>query len=300
MIAAGKEGSMRNRHLLSWRRKLTAGQLVVCAILCVVFLIAAYPFFYTLLLSVMPYDEYVKRRVHILPAGFTLSYYFDVLSNLKLARAFANSILKTVLGTTLGVVATAMTGYALSRRGPRLSRLLNLLFVIPMWIGGGMIPYYLTIRAVGLLQTFWAMIIPGLVASFTMFIARAYFMDYPQEVIEAAVVDGAGQFGIFWRIVWPTAKPLIATLALLIGTGHWNEFFWPSIIVPQEWQPATVILNSMLNSRTILLGLGAGVRIIPESFIAAVAAVLIIPVLLVYPFLQRYVVKGIMIGSIKG
>jgi putative aldouronate transport system permease protein len=119
-------------------------------------------------------------------------------------------------------------------------------------------------------------------------------------VIEAAVVDGASQFGVFWRIVWPTSAPLIATLALLIGTGHWNDFFWPGILVPPEWQPATVQLNAMMTSRTVLSGLGLGVRIIPQSFIAAVAAILIIPILLIYPLLQKYVIQGIMVGSLKG
>jgi putative aldouronate transport system permease protein len=281
-------------------RKLSLGQLVIYLILCLVFVVTFYPFFYTLSLAVMPYEEFVKRSVHALPAGFTLYYFRDVLSNSQLARAFANSVLKTVLGTTLSVVATTMTGYALSRRGPKLRGFLNLLFIIPMWISGGLIPYYLTVRAVGLLQTFWAMVIPGLVGSFTMFMARAYFMDYPQEIIEAAIMDGTGQFGVFWRIVWPTSAPLVATLTLLIGTGHWNDFFWPSILVPPEWQPATVFLNRIVTSRTVLAGLGLGIRIIPQSFVAAVAAMLIIPVLLAYPFLQRYVVKGIMIGSVKG
>jgi putative aldouronate transport system permease protein len=281
-------------------RKFSFGQLVICFFLLLVFIVAAYPFFYTLSLAVMPYEEYVKRSVHVLPAGFTLYYFRDVLSNPKLARAFGNSILRTVIGTMLSVVATALTGYALSRRGPKLHGFLNLLFIVAMWFHGGMIPYYLTIRAVGLLNTFWAMIIPGLVGSWNMFIARAYFRDYPQEVIDAAMMDGAGQFRTFWSIIWPTSKPLIATLALLIGTAHWNDFFWPSILVPPEWQPAPVMLNRMVVSRTVLLGLGVGVRIIPESFIAAVAAVLIIPVLLAYPFLQRYVVKGVMIGAIKG
>lgn len=291
---------MTSRRTKSWVRKFSFWQVVIYLILIVVFGIAFYPFFYTLFLAVMPYSEFVKRRVHLLPAGFTLYYFGEVLKNPQLARAFGNSVLRTVLGTALSVVATAMTGYALSRRGLKFRRFLNLLFIVPMWIYGGLIPYYLTIRAVGLLQTFWVMIIPGLVGSFTMFMARAYFMDYPQEVIEAAVVDGAGQLSIFWRIVWPTSQPLIATLALLIGTGHWNDFFWPSILVPPEWQPATVMLNRIVASRTVMVGLGLGVRIIPQSFVSAVAAVLIIPVLLVYPFLQRYVVKGIMIGSLKG
>ncbi len=281
-------------------RRFSVAQAVIYLVLFGVFLVAAYPFFYTLSLAVMPYDEYVKRAVHAWPAGFTLYYFRDVLRNPQLARAFGNSVLRTVLGTALHVVATTMAGYALSRRGPRFNRFLNFMFVVPMWISGGMIPYYLTLRAVGLLQTFWAMIIPGMVASFYMFMARAYFRDYPEEVIEAATIDGASQWGIFWRVVWPTATPIIATLALLIGTGHWNDFFWPGIVVPPEWQPATVMLNRIIASRTVLAGLGLGIRIIPQSFIAAVAATLIIPVLIAYPLLQRYVIKGIMIGSIKG
>lgn len=284
----------------SWRRRFSLGQSIIYLILAVVFVVAFYPFFYTLFMAVMPYSEFVKKSVHALPSGFTLYYLAEVLKNAQLARAFGNSILRTVIGTVLSVSATTMTGYALSRRELKGRHLLNFLFVVPMWISAGMIPYYLTIRAVGLLQTFWAMIIPGLVGSFTMFIAKAHFAGYPKEVIEAAVVDGANDFRIFWRIVWPTSMPLTATLALLIGSGHWNDFFWPSILVPPEWQPATVMLHRIVASRTVMAGLGVGVRIEPQSFISAVATVLIIPVLIVYPFLQRYVVKGIMIGSVKG
>jgi putative aldouronate transport system permease protein len=283
-----------------WWRNITIWQVLIYLLLVVIFVIAAYPFFYTMFLAVMPYSEYVKRSVHVWPSGFTLYYFLDVLSSPRLARAFMNSILRTVLGTALHVIATTMAAYALSRRGPRFNRLLVVLFIVPMWISGGMIPYYLTIRAVGLMNTFWVMIIPGMVASFNLFMARAYYRTYPEEVIEAAIVDGASQFGVFRRIIWPTSTPIIATLALLIGTGHWNDFFWPGILVPQQWQPATVILNGMMTSRTVLSGLGLGVRIIPQSFIAAVAAVLIIPILLVYPLLQRYVIQGIMVGSLKG
>ncbi|MEM4724001.1 MAG: hypothetical protein QXP01_03230, partial [Candidatus Hadarchaeum sp.] len=165
---------MIKRQFKSWMCKFSFGQLVICLFLFLVFIVAAYPFLYTLSLAVMPYEEYIKRPIHVLPAGFTLYYFQDVLSNPKLARAFGNSILRTMLGTTLSVVATIMTGYALSRRGPKLQGLLNLLFIVAMWFHGGMIPYYLTIRAVGLLNTFWAMIIPGLVGPWNMFIARAY------------------------------------------------------------------------------------------------------------------------------
>jgi putative aldouronate transport system permease protein len=113
-------------------------------------------------------------------------------------------------------------------------------------------------------------------------------------------MDGASQFTTFWQVVWPTSTPIIATIALLYGTGHWNDYFWPSILVPPDLQPATVILQSIVSNRSMLQGLGLGTQLTPQSFIAAVAVILILPVLVVYPYLQRYVVKGIMLGSIKG
>ncbi|NLJ25312.1 MAG: carbohydrate ABC transporter permease [Firmicutes bacterium] len=280
--------------------KLTLAKFAIYCILLVVFMLAFYPFFYTLFMAVMPYSEYVKKPVHVLPSGFTLDYFEQVLSNARLVRAFANSALRTFVGTISSIIVTMLTGYALSRKHLRGRRVMNFLFVVPMWVSGGMIPYYLTIRAVGLLNSFWAMIIPVLINSFNMFIARSYYADYPQEVIEAALVDGASQFGTFWRIIWPTSKPLFATLALLIGSFHWNDFFWPSILVSSEWQPAPVLLNSIMTNRTLLFGLGQGARIEPQSFISAVAAIQIIPLLIIYPFLQRHLVKGIMLGSVKG
>ena len=283
-----------------WRNRFTFGDLIIVAILSLVFFATFYPFFYTLTLAVMPHENYVTQKVHVLPSGFTLRAFAEIIETPHLARAFANSILKTALGTTLSVVLTIMAGYVMSRRGLRFGRILMVLFIVPMWFGGGLIAYYLLLRAVGLLNTFWAMVIPGLVAPTSMLLVRAYYRDYPQEVIEAAIVDGADHFKIFWRIVWPTSKPIIATMALLIGTAHWNDYFWPSLVVPTEWQPATVMLQKMTLNRDLFQSLGLGVQTMHQSFIAAVASCLILPVVVVYPFLQRYIVKGIMIGSIKG
>jgi len=283
-----------------WRDRFTFADLIIVVILSLAFFVTFYPFFYTLSLAVMPYENYVAQRVHVFPSGFTLKAFAEILETPNLARAFANSILKTALGTTLSVVLTIMAGYVMSRRGLRFGRILMVLFIVPLWFGGGIIAYYLVLRAVGLLNTFWAMVIPGLVGPTSMLLVRAYYHDYPEEVIEAAIVDGASHFRIFWRIIWPTSKPIIATMALLIGTGHWNDYFWPSLVVPTEWQPATVILQRLTLNRSLFQSLGLGVQTVHQSFIAAVASCLILPVLVVYPFLQRYIVKGIMIGSIKG
>jgi putative aldouronate transport system permease protein len=273
---------------------------LIAGVLLLVFLATAYPFFYVLSLAVMPYEEYVKRAIHALPAGFTTLYFEQILGNNSLVRAFGVSVAKTAVGTAWSVIVTIMAGYALSRPQLRWRRPLTALFIIPIFVSGGLIPTYLNIRALGLLNTFWALVLPGTVSAFYFLIVRSFFTEYPQELIEAATIDGAQPFGVFRRIVWPTSTPIIATMAMLYGVAHWNEYFWPSILVQQALQPASVLLQNMVTNRSVLQGLGVGIQLAPQSFIAAVAAVLIIPVLVVYPFLQRYVVTGIMVGSVKG
>ncbi len=270
--------------------------------LTLIFVVMAYPFFYIISLAVMPYERYVRSSLHAWPDGFTLLYFQEVLSDSRIVRAFQVSIAKTVVGTILNVLVTTACAYALSRRELRFGRFLTLLFLVPMFVSGGLIPYYLLIRATGMLNSFWALVIPGLVSSFYFFVVRTYFRDYPQEVIEAAVIDGAGHFRIFWQIIWPTSKPIIATIALLYGTGHWNDYYWPSILVQSDLHTATVVLQNITSNRSVLqnLGLGLGTQLTPQSFTAAVAAVLVIPVLVVYPFVQRHVVRGLMLGSVKG
>jgi putative aldouronate transport system permease protein len=282
-----------------WRRTWTPGHLAIWVVLILVLLLMIYPFFYTVSLAVMPYSEYVRQPIHAWPSGFTLTYFEQILRDARLLRAYQISVLKTLIGTTLNVIATTMAAFALSRR-LKLRRPLTMLFIVPLFFSGGLIPYYLVIRGIGLLNTFWALVLPGLVAPFLFFLVRAFFLQYPEEVIEAARVDGAGYFTIFWRIVWPTSTPIIATVALLYGTGHWNDYFWPSILVQAPLHPAIVVLQNITTNRSMLQGLGLGQQFAQASFIAAMAVIIIIPILVVYPFVQRYLIRGIMIGSLKG
>ncbi|HVO70962.1 MAG TPA: carbohydrate ABC transporter permease [Aggregatilineaceae bacterium] len=268
--------------------------------LIAVLVVTAYPFFYVLFMSVMPYENYVKSSIHALPSGFTATYFQQILQDTRLTGAYEVSILKTAAGTLLSVIVTVMGGYALSRTQLKYGRFLTVLFLIPLFTNSGLIPAYLNFQSLGLLNTFWVLILPGVAAPFNLFIARTFFSDFPQELIEAATIDGASQFGIFWRVVWPTSTPIIATLAMLYGVAHWNEYFWPSILVQSNLQPASVLLQNIVANRSVLQGLGLGIQMAPQSFIAAVAALLIIPVLVAYPFVQRYVVTGILLGSVKG
>jgi putative aldouronate transport system permease protein len=291
---------MRRTERLSLSKRLTPARLLIYAVLIVVFIVTAYPFFYVLFLSVMPYENYVQTAIHALPSGFTLTYFEQILQDSRLLGAFQMSVLKTVVGTALSVVVTMMAGYALSRPQLKFGRVLTVLFLIPLFTNGGLIPTYLNFQSLGLLNTFWVLILPGLATPFNLFITRTFFRDFPQELIEAATIDGSGQFGTFWRVVWPTSTPIVATLAMLYGVAHWNEYFWPSILVQAKLQPASVLLQNIVSNRSVLQGLGLGVQMAPQSFIAAVAALLIIPVLVAYPFVQRYVVQGILLGSVKG
>ena len=282
-----------------WENRFSPGRMLIYGVLLVIFIITAYPFLYVLFLAVMPYDQFISQPVHLLPSGFTTLYFEQIIRDQRLFRGFQISILKTVIGTLLSVVVTVMGGYALSRPQLRFGKLLNFLFLIPMFAGAGLIPSYLNIRSVGLLNTFWALILPGMVAPFYVFLTRTYFSNYPQELIEAATIDGASPFGVFWRVIWPTSIPIIATLGMLYGVSHWNEYFWPSILVQAELQPASVLLQNMITTRSVLSGLGQGVQMTQQSFIAAVAAMMIVPILILYPLLQRYVVAGILVGSVK-
>jgi putative aldouronate transport system permease protein len=289
----------KNTASVFWANRFSFGSLLVNVILLLIFVITFYPFFYVLFLSVMPYANYIKQPVHVLPDGFTLIYFQDILKRPEMMTAFGVSILRTLIGTTLSVVITCMAGYALSRRTVKWARFLSFIFLIPMFFNAGLIPYYLVITAVGLKGTFGALILPSLVLPMWMYIARSAFAEYPREIIECATLDGAGQFTIFWKIVWPTSFPIFATLAVMYGTYYWNEYFFARIVVGQDLWPATAHLYNLAQMRTIQSQLGVGVQMIDQSYMAAIAALLIIPVLVIYPLLQKYVIAGVMVGAVK-
>jgi putative aldouronate transport system permease protein len=162
-------------------------------------------------------------------------------------------------------------------------------------VSGGIIPFFLVIQGLGLTNTFWALVLPGMVTPFNLFLVKAYFTEYSPEIIEAATVDGASQ----WLIFWPTSTPIIATMTLLYGVTYWNEYVGAGILVQSDLYPATVVLKDMTNTRLFDF-VGASVPFVSQSFIAAVSMVLIVPMLFAYPLLQRYLVKGLMAGAIKG
>lgn len=281
---------------------LSLGNGLIYLVLLLITLVMAYPFFYVFSLSVMPYQKYLEHPVHLAPDGFTLAYYQQIIINPSLARSFGISILKTIVGTALNVITTVAAAWALSRKELPFGRTIAIIIFIPLYVSGGLIPYFLVINSLELINKFWALVIPSFVNPFLLLIARAYFFEFPQEILDAALVDGAGNLRIFRSIIWPTSWPIIATLMTLYGIGHWNDYFWPSILVGSNLHPAIVILQGIVASHSATTALGLQISDQTgayQSFISAVTVLLIIPMLIIYPFTQRYIVKGIMLGAVK-
>jgi len=277
-----------------------AADIVIYLLVAILFGIALYPFYYVFIISVMPYDRYISQSVHLLPSGFTLDYFSRILSDIKIVRAYGVSIFVTVVGTALNMVLTGMIAYTISKPRLKLFKPLNLFVIIPMIFNGGLIPFYLVTKELHLINTVWAMILPFAVSSFNVLLMKNFFMTLPEEIEESAKMDGAGDFLIFRRIIVPVSMPVVATITLFYGTFHWNEFFWSGIFVSdQGLYPITVMLQNMLAASKIATQV-SGASTVAVSFTSAIILLIVIPVLFVYPFFQRFFASGLILGAVKG
>lgn len=283
-----------------YSNKFSPSNLLIYGFLGIVACLSFYPFLYVLSLAVMPYENYIKSSVHFFFDGFTLEYFENVLRDKEIFAAFMRSIIRVVVGTTLNVGVTMLVAYALSRKGLKYGKLLTMLFLIPMYFNAGLIPYYTTLNTYGLTNKFLVLILPGLVSPMLFFIAKSNLAAFPEEVLEAARVDGAGPLRIFIKILCPCSIPIITTLVMMYGLGHWNEYFWTRILVKSDMWTAPAYLYGMVNSKITLQGIGVGTQMEMQSYVSAVAALLILPVIIAYPLLQKHIVKGMTVGAVKG
>ncbi|WP_409346197.1 carbohydrate ABC transporter permease [Paenibacillus sp. MBLB4367] len=267
---------------------------------------ALYPFLYVALASVSDPAEMGKHQGLLLsPIGFHLDAYKAVLNNKMILTGFRNTLFYVLIGTTLNVVFTAMLAYALSRKDLFLKNAIMYYVVFTMFFGGGLIPTYLMVKQLGLLNTGAAVILPGLISAMNMIIMRTYFQSLPDSLEESAKIDGANEFVILFKIVIPLSMPIIAVMLLYYGVGHWNSWFNASIYLtkPKLFPLQLVLRDILINSKTedmmVSLGTKNG-QDMSEMIKYAAIMVATIPVLLAYPFLQKYFVKGVMIGAIKG
>ncbi|MBW5446459.1 ABC transporter permease subunit [Cohnella sp. CFH 77786] len=279
----------------------------IMLILIVIVIVTLYPFYYILIITFNAGADTTNGGMYFWPRVFTLENYRYFLENPKWIQALGMSLLRTVVGTALGVLFTAMVAYGLAKRDLFFRRGYFLIIVIAMNFSGGLIAFYVVLKSLGLINTFGVYVIPGMLNLFFLLIAISFFQEIPEELGESARMDGASEFRIFVRIVLPVSMPLIATMCLFIGSGHWNSWLDSAYFVQDErlrtltYRMMQVINQSMVSSANEAAASAASrTKVTPFSVQATAMVVSIVPILGVYPFLQKHFVSGMMLGSVKG
>jgi len=272
--------------------------------------ITIYPFWNIMVMSVSLPAEANANSLHLYTKNPNLYGYEKIFSNRYLMSGFRNSILRTVLGTLINVICTSMLAYPLSKKYLPLRNFWTLFIVFTMFFGGGLIPSYLLVNSLGLINTIWALILPGAISAWNMIIMRNFFQSLPDDLEESAKIDGANDLIILFRIVLPISLPIVATVTLWYAVGHWNAWF-DSLLYSQKEDK--MVLQLMLYRMIVMGSLqfmeesgtgtvmnDAGFK--PTPFVIQAAAIMVtsLPIICLYPFLQKYFMKGIMVGSLKG
>lgn len=266
--------------------------------------IMLYPFWELLILSFSPAEYASQMGLKIVPKGFSMAAYKKILKSPLLKYGYKNSILRTVIGTVTSVFLCFCTSYPLSKKDLPARNILTLLFLIPMFFSGGLIPNFLLVRQLGLFDTLWALILPMLLGTYNILIMRNFIASIPESLEESALIDGASFFTILIKIIIPISKPVLATVGLWIAVDHWNSWFDAmNYTRSNEKVVLQLILRRMLidqSTAEITDSLIGDEGVVTKSMEAATVLVAIGPIILTYPFLQKYFVKGVMVGSIKG
>ena len=278
-------------------------------IMFLMIVICLYPMLYVLFASLSEADKLMQFSGALLkPEGFSLDAYKAVLSNNMIWTSYGNTVIHVVLGTAAAMMMTILTAYILSRKDIKVKNLINIILVCSMFFSGGMIPSYLAIKSYGMLNTVWAIVLPPAINAMNVIVMRTSFMSLPSSLEEAAYIDGAGEGAILFKVILPLSKSVLAVIGLFYGVALWNSWFSAAIYLdkremfPLQLYLREVLINSSTDSMmTSSAGSGGADRVaISETIKYATIMVSTLPILCVYPFLQKYFVKGVMVGAIKG
>lgn len=291
-------------------KKWTLFDLVLALFMLFVIVITLYPFLNILAISLNNAVDTAKGGIHIWPREFTFANYTEIFgSNDQLLQAFFMSVLRTVVGTATGIIASAMLAYTLSRRDFIFNKQVGFLLVITMFVSGGLIPDYMLIRQLGLINEFWVYILPMLITAFNVIIIRSFMDNLPTALEESAKIDGASDFTIFVRIILPLCMPVIATIALFIAVGQWNSWFDTYLyaranenLTTLQYELMKILDNAASTSGGDITSQNAKFvadQTNPQSIKMAITIIATVPILLVYPFLQRFFVTGLTLGAVK-
>ena len=261
------------------------------------------PFYFTIIRSFLTQQEYVMSGTPIWPENPTIGNYRDIFVGTGMLRSFFNSVLYTILGTAFSMFLATTMAYGLSKKNYPGRNLFQSMIIFTMYFGGGTVPFFLLLKDLGLYGNRYAVVIALAFNAFNMIILRNFFESLPPDLEEAAMLDGASPFRIFWQIVLPLMKPALATVTLYFVVDRWNEWFWSSLVLidrnmwPMQLELRQIMWSSSAMAAEVPAELGR--KTYAEGMKAAAVIVTMLPIMCIYPFLQKYFAKGVMIGAIK-
>ncbi|WP_145330710.1 carbohydrate ABC transporter permease [Paenibacillus xylanexedens] len=275
-------------------------------------IVTIYPFINMIAVSLNDANDAIRGGIYLWPREWTLDNYKYIFGESDIYHATLISALRTIIGTIVSVFCTAMLAYTLSRQEFVLRKFVTMFFVFTMYFSGGLIPGYLLIRDLGLIGSFWVYIIPGVIGVFNMIVIRSFIEGLPEGILESARIDGAGEFTTFIRVVLPLTIPAMATVSLFVAVGQWNSWFDVFLYNSSNKELSTLqyeLMKILQTSTTAATSSASdvyqsaensGVAVTPTSIRATMTIIASVPILMVYPFLQKYFVQGMTIGGVKG
>lgn len=274
-------------------------------ILLILLLVTFYPFLYIVVASLSdPLKVLQSGSILLWPRGFNIGSYEMVFRNPMISVGYCNTIMYVVIGTAINIFMTSLGAYVLSRKDLYGKKLLMLLIAFTMFFSGGLIPSYLLINKLNMMNTIWALVVPGAVSTWNLIVMRTSFEGIPDSMCESAKIDGANDFTILLKVILPLSLPILAVMTLFYSVGHWNSWFGALLYLrDRKMYPLQLILREILITNSVesmTTGLSGDIDPVAENIKYATVVIATVPILLVYPFLQKYFVKGVMIGAIKG
>ena len=284
--------------------KTTKGRIVFIVInttlLILLAVVTLYPFLYVTAASFSDRMFILRGDIGIIPKGFNVNAYKNVFKYHLLWRSYGNTIFYVILGTSINMLLTVLGAYPLSRKQFKGRRFFSFMLVFTMWFNAGMIPTFLVVRGMGLYNTFWALVLPNAISTYNLIVVRTFFDNIPAEMEEAALIDGGNDFQVLMKVILPLSVPVLMTITLFYLVGHWNAFM-PALLYlrSEELYPLQMILRKIV-LQSLVDEENLEDQVLAESVKYSTIVVATVPILCVYPFIQRYFVTGVMIGAVKG
>lgn len=274
-------------------------------------IVTIYPFYYFLILSLNDGLDAMKGGIYLFPRSFTTANYVKVFEDTRILRAYGITLFRTIVGTIISLVLSALLAYGLTFKELPFRKTITFIFYFTTLFTGGLIPMYILLRNLQLTTSVWIYVLPFVYNFYNIIILRTFFQGIPDSLAESARIDGASELSIFSRLILPLSKPVLATMALFYGVGYWNDWFTGAFYVADKTMiPAATLLQQLLQEASFTMGssaLNMNANMVqvqnattPESLRMTFTIIITLPIVCVYPFLQKYFTKGVMIGSIKG